>query len=210
MSSYFESIRQRLVKFINTKAICLYLFQTSGLNGLYYYIGLKNFKYITKSIRLSSTYHVCDYITHVWPTVCLQNCLQMIEWKFSLRIFTPWFSFQYSTLTFRAEKCFRLSQIPYHSQVTSYPHALPFLLETLFHLHSPGQCLLILQDPVQMPIYLQSYSQPHASPYSDYSFIMTLICCIVITNQVSLTNHAFSCLFPQYLPHSGLVPGWKL
>lgn len=39
-------------------------------------------------------YNTC--LTHI----CLQNCHQM-NWKCFLKTSTPWFSFQYSTLTFR-------------------------------------------------------------------------------------------------------------
>lgn len=39
------------------------------------------------------------------------------------------------------------------------------------------------------------------SPCSDCSSIMTLICCIIIINQMSATKHVFSWWCPQYLPH---------
>lgn len=53
-----------------------------------------------------------------------------------------------------------------------------------------------------MSPYLQRFSKLHVSPYSDYSYIITLICYITIINQMSSTKHAVSCLYPQYLPHT--------
>lgn len=147
----------------------------------------------------------------LYVTCSTHICLLNGHWlnrKCVLKTFTSRFSFNRSTISIQGMVPIRKMFSTFSNPFPIPGHALPPCPASSNWNSLPLVCIHLANFYSSFKIQLKcqfiykAFPNPMPHPIVNYSFILTLVCCIVITKEMGSTKPAFLYLSPQYLSHT--------